>query len=122
MSELVEFLLARLAEDEAVARSAEPVGWVTFRQADGSMDHTAVAAWTDEGWLVDGRMVQDDSAETFYDPARVLAEVEAKRRVIARYSNASPDGDEWAEVAWDFLLAFALPYADHPDFREEWRS
>jgi len=50
---------------------------------------------------------------TRHDPARVLAECEAKRLLV-----------EWLamEPREDQALAFlALPYADHPDYDEAWR-
>jgi hypothetical protein len=69
-----------------------------------------------------------------HDPARVLREVEAKWRIIELY--------EYAVAAWELdrmkldpptvhlgektmalaaILALALPYADRPGYREEWR-
>lgn len=43
---------------------------------------------------------------------RAYAECEAKRRIV-----------DWARYALEpdaVLLALALPYADHPDYREVW--
>jgi hypothetical protein len=69
-----------------------------------------------------------------WDPARVLAEVEAKRRVIKLYENAlaaqrrgsislrNRTQDEAAvDVLGEAVKALALPYADHADYRDEWR-
>ncbi|WP_159043755.1 DUF6221 family protein [Streptomyces sp. NRRL S-1521] len=42
------------------------------------------------------------------DPARVLREVEAKRRVLARHAR-----DSWPRHA---LRDLASPYTNHPDF------
>lgn len=54
-----------------------------------------------------------------WDPARVLAEVDAKRRIL-----------DWA-IVWrdrdcapwnaDCIRLLALPFADRPGYREEWR-
>ena len=44
-------------------------------------------------------------------PARVLAECEAKRLLIERVGN--PD--------WAGFSILALPYAEHPDYRQEWK-
>lgn len=52
-----------------------------------------------------------------HDPARVLAEVEAKRRIVDVC--AEPD-DNGYDVAMMVLPLLALPYADHPDWRPEW--
>ena len=46
-----------------------------------------------------------------WDPARVLAECEAKRQLIERVGN--PD--------WAGFRILALPYADHPDYQQEWK-
>ncbi|MBX7464946.1 DUF6221 family protein [Streptomyces sp. NPDC057910] len=67
-------------------------------------------------------------------PARVLADVEAKRQILAECSdwydkvNASttekypmPDLAGRFEVAMPILRLLALPYADRSDYREEWR-
>lgn len=97
MSELAEFLLARLDEDERSVRS----GW----HREGA---------TDQRWW--GTPLQ---------PSRILAEVEGKRRVVKRYRwyACSVNGDR--EAGYLEGLAFALrhlvqPYAAHPDFRKEW--
>ena len=50
-------------------------------------------------------------------PARVLAECEAKRRIVDYATNQHTSGPDW-----DLAVAFlALPYADHEDFDESWR-
>ncbi|MGW1734733.1 DUF6221 family protein [Streptomyces sp. NPDC001999] len=66
---------------------------------------------------------------------RFLRDVEAKRRVLARHM-LSPAMDD-PELPWDNrndcqydgedwpcpdLLDPALPYTDHPDHREQWRT
>jgi hypothetical protein len=74
----------------------------------------------------------------------VLAECEAKRRIVELHEHhrsvtaayRSPRGREVEDaaaaqdrrtqeartrVAEDVLRFLALPYADHPDYREEWR-
>ena len=49
------------------------------------------------------------------EPERLAQRCEAKRRIVEHLS-------EWHEWNEDPLLRLlALPYADHPDFREEWR-
>lgn len=70
-----------------------------------------------------------------HDPARVLAEVDAKRKIL---DEIVPDVDELVELAEDrkarpegddapdpehtrLLRLLALPYADHLDYRDEWR-
>lgn len=107
---LTEFLLARLDEDEAAARDAkdrlDPFGKARHFYPDG--------------------VGQDDWGVSFYNvhPARVLAEVTAKRQIVescrADYEYAQGRNDDTTEVAEEVLWALALPYADHEDYRAEW--
>lgn len=80
-----------------------------------------------------------------HDPARVLREVEAKRallvvhRPVRRTDFITPDGSpagpltvchecdanttdaDWPDTPCWTLRYLAAPYADHPDYQEEWR-
>lgn len=100
MSDLTDFLLARIAEDEAAASKA------------GSF-----TPWT-------ATFQNDNYGHLTVQPDRVLGECEAKRRIV----EMEPDCafDRFQRVAWDYhhettLRFLALPYADHPDYREEWK-
>jgi hypothetical protein len=118
MSDLVEFLKARLGEDEQAARRAGE----TFRQigetgvivaTEGDRaEECASANWT-------------GAAEHIvrHDPARVLREVEMKRRIIDEHHPVDPCDAHDAElesIPCDTLLLLALPYADHEEFQDEW--
>jgi hypothetical protein len=122
---LDEFLLARLAEDKRIALDA------------------AAAAGRD-GWSVaepppsaagDRRAAEHVARQ---DPARLLADCAAKRRLVVACRDARPDlsflgrrprgmadfpltphGEH--ELAALTLALLALPYAEHHDYREEWR-
>lgn len=50
---------------------------------------------------------------------RMLAECEAKRRIVEYFSRSSQAF--WGEIALVPLGAIAAVWADHPDYREEWR-
>jgi hypothetical protein len=63
----------------------------------------------DGGWLSD--RVEHIAR---HDPARVLADVEAKRRIV--------EWDAEQPVDRGVLNILASVYADHPDYREEWRA
>ena len=113
---LTDFLLARIAEDEAAARAAEGPAQTPWRATYGRQVETAR-----DGYLVtpeDEHSYTTDPPDDValhiarHDPARVLAECEAKRRIV---QNAQDPGDDL------FVAILALPYADHPDYREEWR-
>jgi Family of unknown function (DUF6221) len=113
---LTDFLLARIAEDEADARDAYYDGqrWIPEEEA-------VVAADRD----LDPIMFLDRKRDAYHaanwSPARVLAECEAKRKIVLRatyYASVAPvDPDEWHFTLRDL----AAIYADHPDYREEWR-
>lgn len=95
---LTAFLLARIAEDEERAQFV----------------HTQQGQIGDHQPASDGYQWHDEYDILYVPPARVLAESEAKRRIV-----------EWmcawqADVRDEGLRLLALPYADHPDYREEW--
>jgi hypothetical protein len=137
---LTEFLLARIAEDEAVARVCARVypspwemsdrGYMAYVKAD-EPDFREVARLEQEhvergsvAWLGEAL---DHIAR--HDPARVLAECEAKRRIVrALTAREAPDfeSDDPRDVGATFAfrescLALAAPYADHPDYDRAWR-
>jgi hypothetical protein len=105
---LVEFLLARIAEDEAVARLASGDRW--NRLADGNPKFSKVVAW---GLTPIGAMNAEQDADHIarWDPARILAECEAKRRIV-EWHHRVPLPHERQNL----LALLALPYADHPDY------
>ena len=117
MSDLADFLLARIAEDEAVAKRAVEDGAEYLAYDNGSTGHD---------WL-------SESGE--YDPARVLAECEAKRRIVGLHTGQHECvGEKYGDpqaciyVSPGFmheddptLRLLALPYAGHPEYDERWR-
>lgn len=134
MSDIVEFLLKRIAEDEAVARAA----------IVGDLDRLPFVEHRGGRVYIGGG-------------PRVLAECEAKRRIVEIHQDwpvliqteptlepADPEGLNAMrfrmsqQVAWmtnreyvnrfgteppttPILLALAQPYADHADFDPAWR-
>jgi hypothetical protein len=67
-----------------------------------------------------------------HDPARVLRECEAKRRIVGAHPYtddgghccADPQGGLGEEMYWNepcpTLAALAAVYAEHPDYDESW--
>jgi hypothetical protein len=124
--DLATWLRNRLDEDEQTARDA------------GSVRLNAYLEGGDDGWAVEtedggdpGAIIGDRGlAEHIarWDPARVLAEVQAKRRMIDHLELAMPrltplnnwGAAEMDELAGNMLQLLALPYAAHPDYRAEW--
>lgn len=110
MSDLSEFLLARIAEDEAVAQKAERARY----------EREGVHYALDSTPRFDPLHSQ---VPVRLDLTRVLAECEAKRRLIEAVVDKDPFDAMGAESAYEVLILshLALPYADHPDYRDEWR-
>jgi hypothetical protein len=144
MSDLVTWLRAQLDEDERVAREASGDAWVTGASQGYEYarpgDIYAISHQGQPARIAQGtRCGPDISAEQSSDhiarhhPARVLAEVAAKRAVFdhadhwARTLHQTPEG--WtSEGATAYRMAMewtlrllAQPYADRPGYREEWK-
>jgi hypothetical protein len=101
VSELAEFLLARITEDEELAKRGYnvTVEWSIYPPTGVSVDPRLGPGW--------------------FQPSRVLAECAAKRLVLQWEDH---EGQGFPRFFVDHMhRAFALPYADHPDYREEWR-
>lgn len=105
--EIADFLLARFAEDEAAARSGQAA---------------RLPFWVGQVMGRSGSRSAPDYVNHF-NPARLLAECEAKRRIVAELRDYS-DGHVWASGeasrAEDALFALASVYADHRDYQPEW--
>lgn len=126
MDDLVRWLGAQLDEDERIARAVEDrsAPWDGQWMADGN---SAVRTYNghvlfyrhDSGPLKPG--LADHVAE--WDPARVLREIDAKRRLVEGLAGADPEAGyiTGTFTAVDALRLLALPYADRPGFKEEWR-
>lgn len=126
MSALTEFLLARIAEVESAARAAGDLrmwrsdarpddAWLE-REDDGARVSVAIRTRVEEQWA---------EHVLHHLPGRVLAECEAKRRIVAMYEARSEQDHLTVQAHATGLLlavrALALPYADHPDYRQEWK-
>jgi Family of unknown function (DUF6221) len=129
---IVEFLRARLEEEEQLAQDSAAGPWVVteiyndvFCVADAAGSN--VANECSDGWLDPGNARHI----ACWDPVRVLAEVEAKRRIIDYCESAIEAGKipplaSWsddaagAEVCEHVLILMTLPNADHPDYDPAW--
>jgi hypothetical protein len=120
---LTDFLLTRIAEDEAGAKAAQ----------------RRVSAWTEaEGPWVTARRIAEhvgrgavlDAFIARHDPARALAECETKRAIVELHRGGHEcvgvgqtwwsDEESWTEPC-PTLRSLTLPYSDHPDHADEWR-
>lgn len=125
---LTDFLLARIADDEAVAKAvadeirAELARDIYLPGQGPDPDDRGMYRASDG----------NDSPAVVIGPVRVLAECEAKRRIVEDCRDllggmddrarmfAHDSGDEGPGLAYDTLRALALPYADHPDYDPSW--
>jgi hypothetical protein len=144
MTDLAEFLSARLEEDEAVARGAQRGPWLAREAKTAECDELAIVT-ADGGTVVDsgyeggGVWSQPDADHiTRHDPARVLREVEAGRARLALMIEAHAEmdrllADKTSSTA-DCALAVgrargatvavkhdAAVHAAHPDYMPEWK-
>jgi hypothetical protein len=104
---LADFLLARIAEDEAAAREA--IAWRERDRPDfEGPDMERPRAWPDTS-----------IACVLVGPEYVLAECEAKRRIVEL--NATKPGRKTTFRRRLTLQALAMPYAEHPDYDEGWK-
>jgi uncharacterized protein DUF6221 len=144
--DLVAFLKARFDEDEQVGRAVVAVRpWLAVEEPDNpgwAIAHQASV-------LVDGKPILHINHEyataneaehiARWDPARVLAEVQAKRRIIDLHPADPPIDEPWSSVRtiWSCptcsdadegpqewpcptIRALALPYASCDGYRTEW--
>jgi hypothetical protein len=131
---LTEFLLARIDEDEALARAAAAAVGRGMTEADGSFwesDHSDVVLALDPDQFVVVAAGSDDLDTVpeatrhiaCHDPARVLADCEALRGLVLWWAASPiPEDADWPQAARRWTLgSLAQPYSDHPDYRDEWR-
>lgn len=134
MSDLAAFLTARLDEDEGAAKAAAVQGrWVS--------EHPAIGVVLVDGEpLIEAHIGGLTEHVARHDPVRVLREVEAKRKILARYEFArnqvavgnvneaagygAPDSG-WPLRADSHELDvrdLAAVYSDHPDYDAAWKA
>ena len=120
--DLTEFLAARLDEDERAALDAGSGAWYDH------LDESNLSEW-------------DIKHAARHDPARVLRDVEAGRKILADlpayskqrrdlrdhvylpenadYHSGHADGTD--DAAYYVLRWLAAVWSDHPDYDEAWR-
>lgn len=146
MDELVQWLRVQLDADDRLARQAcGDDGWVVGERA---LCGCCVDIRSGKGALVCTLDDRDAPHIAEWDPARVLREADAKRQVLGRYDKAGQAVEELSarrnllhargedvlmvelglesaihgrDALAGVLRLLALPYADRPGYREEWR-
>jgi hypothetical protein len=127
MSDLTAFLLARIGEDEESAREAAT--WEDGMYFEPWQAHIPQAGYFNS---------EMPYGAVEFSAARVLAECEAKRRIVEEHRESYAGskrcevcakdahleyGDvvvDWVRFPCPTMRLLALPYADHPDYRQEW--
>jgi hypothetical protein len=148
MTDLISFLNARLAEDEAAAQATlidvtgsgdwradeRPVALTVdlYRVRDVNARPVVEAVkslYGDEGpaepLYVDGEAIAAHVA--LHDPARVLREVTAKRALIEDHDDQHEcvhwkDASAFPYVGCSVLRRLAAIYSDHSDYNPEWST
>lgn len=115
MKDLIAFLKARYDEAEEMATFAR--GQVPLRRPGDGRGH-ARPRRVDEQAL--------DMYTATFRPERMLADIQAKRRILAAWPDpfgtwTAEQADAARAVKEQTLRLLALPYAGHYDYREEWR-
>jgi hypothetical protein len=128
MDDLVTWLRAQLDDHERVARAASPGPWRPNAEHDEvlAVDDITVA----DGFALSGNQLRATvDYITRWDPARVLAKVAADRRILDEYDRVMgsfraylvPGNAMAMATVQDIVRLLALPYADRPGYRAEWR-
>ncbi|TXS23100.1 hypothetical protein EAO70_04830 [Streptomyces sp. adm13(2018)] len=113
MDDLIAFLRARL--DDAAAESQQ---WHQLEcEVHVHLTGAAPSVLAATSFLQDVPGAVCDCG----GPARVLAEVDAKRRRLELLADAIHRGHDDYDIATELLPLEALPYADHPDYQDTWR-
>jgi hypothetical protein len=138
-TDLAAWLLEQITEDEQVARETNDqmmprYDWEVRETHPEKLPSVFAAG---EIYFV-VHEVYDEAAHHIarWDPARVLSECDAKRRLIELHSRdggsgycrlcestdpTETDGSHWVLYPCRTLRSLALPYADRPGYREDWR-
>ncbi len=134
--ELVQFLRDRYDEEHQLARAAGGAPWeasvpnMVHISASGQREARALRT---SGYVASTEREEHQRHIARHSPARVLAAIEGNRGVLRQYEDVcaqvrtpvSAENRAAARIEQgaleDVLRLLALPYADHPAYRERWR-
>ncbi|MBJ6623516.1 DUF6221 family protein [Streptomyces sp. DHE17-7] len=140
MDDLVQWLRAQLDEDERTARAAGGAAWEELPVS--GWVHTSPlpsSEWQPPGYdhhVASAPLAEDRAHIVAHDPARVLREIDAKRLIMechepwtevrgdticGRCGREHIDGRPGGHFPCQTMRLLALPYADRPGYRDEWR-
>jgi len=124
-TDLVGWLREQLDIDERLARGCvEEVG--STKAGEMYPDGSGPCEQDDYPSYPYGSGARELAFQSVFDPARVLREVRAKQRLLREiaavvdvHDRGLPEDEREAPV---LLKLLAMPYADRPGFREEWKG
>lgn len=139
MDELIAFVRRCLDQDERVALQAPGPAWIAAVERSGSPGRwrginaelvtlPADPAEVVHEWEPGAEVVRAEPGSKAvahiarWDPARVLAEVEAKRQILDLCAPEVDEGTSGARIARLTIHMLARPYAGRAAWREEWRA
>ena len=121
---IVEFIEARIAEDEKVARAAAEMDGEMWSAVDpfGGESPDRVEG---EGVSTVGYDMHEDVAPHVarHDPARVLRQCTALRAALASAQDLFEEGysaDDAEQFLTSELAPMAAIWSDHPDYQSDW--
>jgi hypothetical protein len=134
----MEWLLAQLDEDDRIARAAGGRSEQVWEADLSGKDPLGLPSWpVAVRYVTDGGMrgavanlpvMQERSEDRMvhiaeHDPARVLREIDAKRRTLIRCQEAMLAANPMlVHFAQQTVREMALPYTDRSGYPEEWRQ
>ncbi|MDQ0619395.1 DUF6221 family protein [Arthrobacter globiformis] len=125
--DIIEFLEARISEDEAVAQAASPAPWEWFGEAGtpasalySANEQAVLDAYADHAPAYLASKPEDRLYIAQFNPGRILAECVAKRQMLANIPLVTDIDSEVGGTSEFVLMCMASPYRDHPDYQEGW--
>lgn len=123
MDDLVAFLRAQLDADAEAARACASAPWEIEIPPNV---HVSVQArrdnkwkWGRLGYVATVERDEDRAHIVRHDPQRVLAEVDARRRIVVRCQEAMLSANPMlVHFAKQTVREMALPYSDRPGYAE----
>ncbi|MFI2081449.1 DUF6221 family protein [Streptomyces rubiginosohelvolus] len=136
MSDLADFLRARIAERRAIAEAATPGPWegVVDRHQRGEVDASvwadSISYYVTEKITSGGRHEADAHHIAAHDPAAALADLDAKLAVVDLmertlwFAEGDSEVDHYGALgnADEVLALLARPFAGHADYQEDWAA
>ncbi|TDC69578.1 hypothetical protein E1200_08095 [Actinomadura sp. GC306] len=128
--DLVEFLRARLARDEQIARDCSGLPWKTAPSGTIQTDPQPPDDPGDAAYVAKAENGAYAEHIARHDPSRTLAHVAAVRQLVDDYEkqawildrgHRTPELEAAQVVRENVLRRLALPYASHPAYRDDWR-